>query len=205
MGIPKSTLSEWLKTSGWSAKVKRTLIQKAKRGHKIRLQELNSIRGQHLIRLYQQARHEAEDEFKDFKFHPAFISGVVIYWGEGERTSRNLIRVANTDPLMIRLFVNFLQEVCGVPKGKIRAHILLYPDLNSMECKNFWVQQSSLPLENFNKSVLIEGRHKTRRLPYGVCYITVCSTYLKQKMDVWLTLLPKELIKKEYYAGVVQR
>jgi predicted transcriptional regulator len=198
--IPKSTLSDWLHKTRWSTKVKRILAEKAKTKNVIRLRELDKIRGVHLKKLYQEAQDEARKEFENFKFHPTFISGVVIYWGEGDRSSRFLIRVANTDPLMIRLFAKFLLEVCGVPKERIRAHILLYPDLNPEVCKHFWIKESGLRLENFNKSVTIEGRHKTRRHPYGVCYIAVASTYLKQKMLIWLDLLPKELMKSSYYA-----
>ncbi len=87
----------------------------------------------------------------------------------------------------------------GISKEKIRIYVLIYPDLNPDECKNFWIKQSGLPDKNFNRCVVIQGRHKTRRLPYGVCNINVSSTYLKEKMFVWLTLLPKEFIKNKYY------
>ncbi|OHA69234.1 MAG: hypothetical protein A3J68_01100 [Candidatus Wildermuthbacteria bacterium RIFCSPHIGHO2_02_FULL_48_16] len=198
--IPKSTLSDWLHKTRWSIKVKGILAEKAKTKNIIRLRELTKIRGIHLNKLYQEAQDEAKKEFESFKLHPTFISGVVIYWGEGDRSSRFLVRVANTDPLMIRLFVKFLLEICGIPREKIRAHILLYPDLDPEACKHFWVKKSGLQLENFNKSVTIKGRHKTRRLPYGVCYVAVSSTYLKEKMLTWLDLLPKELLKSSYYA-----
>ena len=197
--IPKSTLSDWLHKTRWSTKVRRILAEKAKTKNTIRLRELTKIRGVYLKKLYQEARSEAKKEFENFKLHPTFISGVVIYWGEGDRSSRFLTRVANTDPLMIRLFVKFLLEICGIPRKKIRAHILLYPDLNPEICKHFWIKKSGLQLENFNKSVIIKGRHKTRRLPYGVCYIGVSSTYLKEKVLTWLDLLPRELMKSNYY------
>ncbi len=201
LGVPKSTLSEWLKSSTWSNKVKKDLTEKAKRNHTVQLRRLGAIRNAHLAKLYRQARHEAKEEFEYFKFHPLFISGVALYWGEGAKTARGILRIGNTDPGMILLFVKFLEKICGIPKKEIKAHILLYPDLDAENCKNFWSQKSSLPIKNFNKCVTIHGRHKTRRLPYGVCYITVCSTYLTEKMNVWLTILPKELIKESIVRG----
>jgi predicted transcriptional regulator len=202
LGVPKSTLSDWLRKTQWSKKIKRILAEKAQEKNTIRLRNLNKIRGEHLARLYREARNEAREEFEYFKLYPTFISGIALYWGEGDKLSRHLIRIGNIDPLMIRIFVEFLCEVCGIPKKAIRAYVLLYPDLDPNKCKDFWIKKSGLSAENFNKCVVIRGRHKTRRIPYGVCYVSVSSTYLKEKMRIWLTLLPKELVKKSYYLRV---
>lgn len=201
LGVPKSTLSDWLHKTHWSKKIKRILAAKAQEKNTIRLRNLNKIRGEHLARLYREARSEAKEEFEYFKLHPLFISGITIYWGEGDKLSRHQIRIGNIDPLMIRLFVKFLCEACGIPKKAVRAYILLYPDLDPDKCKDFWIKKSGLATKNFNKCVVIQGRHKTRRLAYGVCYVGITSTYLKEKMRVWLTLLPRELVKNCYYRG----
>ncbi len=198
LGVPKSTLSDWLSKNQSSIKIKHRLSENSQKKNTIRIRSLNKIRKKNLDKLYQEAREEAKKEFEYFKFHPLFISGTTIYWGEGDRSSRHLIRVGNIDPFMIRLFVKFLREVCGVSKIKIRAHILIYPDLDAEKCKNFWIERSGLSAENFNKTVAIEGRHKTRRIPHGVCYVGISSTYLKEKMNIWLSLLPKALLKNKY-------
>lgn len=199
LSVPKSTLSDWLRDTSWSSKIKRILASKAKKQNTIRLHELNKIRKDHLARLYREARKEAKEEFEHFKFHPTFITGMAIYWGEGDKATKHVVRVANIDPLMIRLFVKFLREVCGVSKEKIRAHVLIYPDLDPIECRKFWINKSGLSASNFNKCVVIKGRHKTRRVPYGVCNIGVSSAYLKEKIFLWLALLPKELQRGSYY------
>jgi len=202
LGVPKSTLSDWLSKTHWSKKIKRILAKKALEKNTIRLHNLNKIRGEHLARLYREARNEAKEEFEQFKLYPTFISGIAIYWGEGDKLSRHLVRIGNIDPLMIQVFVKFLCEVCGMPKKAIRAYILLYPDLDPNKCKDFWIRKSGLVAENFNKCVVIQGRHKKKRIPYGVCYVGVSSTYLKEKIRIWLTLLPKELVKKNRYLRV---
>jgi hypothetical protein len=101
---------------------------------------------------------------------------------------------------MIRLFINFLYKICGISKKRIRASILIYPDINEKISKEFWIKQSKLSNENFNKSIVIKGRHKTKRTRYGVCTVGICSTYLKEKIRVWLKMLPKELVKEIYYS-----
>ena len=205
LNIPKSTLSGWLRDVTWSRKIKKTLSEKAKEQNKIRIRKLNNIRGKNLERLYLKAEKEAKDEFKFFKLFPLFILGLSIYWGEGDRRSKNLVRVSNTDPLMIKLFLKFLTEVCGVKQEQVYASILLYPDLDEQKCKKFWIKNAGLLEENFNKSILIKGKHKTNRLRYGVCTVGISSTYLKRKIGIWLVLLPKEFTKgkQDLLAGVV--
>lgn len=200
--IPKSTLSDWFKESGWSAKIKDTLVQKAKEKSSVHIHALNKVRGKHLARLYQNAETEAKIEFETLKFHPLFITGISIYWGEGDKSTSYQVRVANIDPAMIKIFVKFLREVCNVPKQRIRAHLLLYPDLDPALCMDYWIKNSGLSRRNFTKSVVIKGKHKTRRIPYGVCYPTVSSTYLKKKINIWLKLLPRELLRNAYYSRV---
>jgi hypothetical protein len=141
LGIPKSTLSYWLKDIKWSTIIKDDLSRAITEKSIIRLRQLNSIRGRHLSKLYLEAQSEARDEFELFKFHPTFISGISIYWGEGDKLTRHLIRMGNIDPRMIKLFIKFLVEVCGVSRGKIRAHLLLYPDLDKKLCRSFWIKK----------------------------------------------------------------
>ena len=99
--IPKSTLSGWLKKIHWSDKIKHKLTEKAKEKSTIRLCSLNKIYRRYLSKIYEEARIEAKQEFEYFKLHPLFVSGITIYWGEGDKLSRHQIRVGNTDPLMI--------------------------------------------------------------------------------------------------------
>jgi hypothetical protein len=192
--IPKSTLSDWLSKDKKSGELKQVLIKKSAQQGKARLLKLNKIRGRHLEKAYQEARKEAKKEFEYFKLHPLFISGITIYWGEGDKISKHLIRIGNTDPAMIKVFVKFLLGICGIKKENIRAYVMIYPDLKETDCENFWIKESELKKGNFNKCVTIKGRHKTKRLPHGVCYISTGSTYLKEKINIWLSLLPKELI-----------
>jgi hypothetical protein len=169
---------------------------------KSRIEKLNTTRGKRLETVYKKAEKEARTEFKELKFHPLFVSGISLYWGEGTRTSKHTLRLSNIDPKMIRVFIKFLTVICGVPREKVRIYLFIYPDLNAETCVDFWKKELKLKKENFNKCTTIQGRHKTKRLKYGVCTVLVSSTYLVKKMHIWLTLIPSELINT-YKAGLV--
>lgn len=200
--IPRSTLSEWFNGEGWSAEIRAKLDQAAREGHRVRIIELDRIRGIGLAKAYEDARLEAVKELAVLKYHPLFVAGVMIYWGEGDKRGKNQVRIANTDPTMVLVFVKFLKEVCGIPEDDIRASLLVYPDLDEVLCREHWSKESGIPMQNFRKSTRILGRHKTQRLGYGICNVYVSSSYLKKKILEWIRLLPKELMAGEYYASI---
>jgi hypothetical protein len=198
MGVPRSTLSEWFGSQNWSKDISRELIKKAQKGHVVRIQELNRVRGENLKKLYQQAEKEAEEDFSTLKYHPLFIAGLMIYWGEGNKASPYRVGIANTEPRMIKLFVHFLRTVCSMDLSKINAWILIYPDLNVDECMKYWVENSGLGKDSFHKTMAIVGKHKTRKLSYGVCSVGVSSAYLKRKIMKWIELLSEDLVQENY-------
>ena len=169
----------------------------------MRIQRLNRIRGAQLRKAYRDAAIEARQEFQALKHHPLFIAGIMVYWGEGDRVSGHGVRIANTDPQMMRLFVVFLRHVCQIPMDRIHAWVLVYPDLDAKRCREYWAEHSGIPIHNFTKCITIGGRHKTNRLHYGVCNVGISSKYFKQKILVWLERLPAELLSRRYYAGLV--
>ena len=166
----------------------------------VRIVELNKIRGVHLEKLYLQARLEAREDFDALKYHPSFIAGVMLYWGEGDKASLHRVALTNTDPTMIKIFMIFLKDVCGIEEHKIKAWILLYPDLHEPTCKEYWINEAGLQNIAFNKSIITEGRHKTKRLGHGVCTVHVSSRYFKEKMLLWISLFPDMLNSKELYS-----
>jgi len=194
LNVPKATLSDWFSKLPWSNELSDTLNEKNKKANKARFVELSKIRGENLDKIYNQARKEAAEEFDLLKHHPLFVSGVIIYWTEGDKISPSF-RVTNTDPLMIKLFVRFLLEICRMPKNKIRINLLLYPDLNPDSCISYWSKETGLDSEHFAKSTVIQGRHKTRKLQYGICILYLPSRFLKEKMLIWMNLLPKYLVQ----------
>lgn len=200
--IPKSTLSDWFTQQAWSQEIRKKLTSARQAEHTLRIRALDKERGENLKKVYAEAEEEARQELETLKYDPLFISGIMLYWGEGEKAPRHAVKLSNTDPKLIQLYVRFLTHSCRIPIEKIKAHILIYPELEERTCRAYWSKIARIPWENFTKSVLIRGRNPTRRLNWGVCIITVSSTYFKHKMLEWIRLLPEELLGKGYYENI---
>lgn len=200
--IPKATLSDWFGKTNWSRNIRGKLTTRAVTANSERIRELDRIRGAHLAKAYKEAREEARKEFEELKYNPLFIAGLMLYWGEGDKVTRHTTRLTNTDAEMIRLFVFFLTHACRVPKERIKASVLVYPDLSMTTCLTYWSKMSGIKRDNFTKCIAIRGRHKTKRLPNGVCIIVVSSSYFKTKILEWMGSLPRELMSREYYGNM---
>ena len=186
LGVSKGTLSFWFKGFDWSQDL-------AKYNHvfnyspeKILL--MHKARGRKLGKLYEEMRIQAEQEFDLHKNETLFIAGLIAYAGEGDKTHDNLLRIANTDPRIHLIFKRFIEMYYPQFAEKLRVSILLYPDLDSSECLQWWSASLSIPVEQFHKPVRIIGRHKTRRLQYGVASLIISSTSFKVKIRRLLDL-----------------
>ncbi len=197
LNIPKSTVSGWLSDLKWSQEIKNNLTKKALYIAKKRLLLINKERTEKWRKWRQQFKEEAIAEFPKLKNNNLFVAGIMLYWAEGDNSEKSrVVRLTNTDPRMIKLFINFTQKICRVPKNEIKMTLILYPDLNDNTCKNYWSSFLDIPLEQFYKTQFIKGRHPTKRLVNGICMIKIGGSGLKEKIITWINLL------SESYNGI---
>lgn len=108
--------------------------------------------------------------------------GIGIYWGEGEKVSKNAIRVANTNPALLRTFISFLLQTCGLEYRKLTFSIVCFNDTDPEVAKEYWTKELETREGKFGKIVQIppqgKGTYK-RKSQYGVCTIAVSNSKLK--------------------------
>lgn len=192
LGIPKSTLSDWFRALAWSKVVKLRLTKRANFMARKRMRIMAKANKERWLKWRKQHQLEAIKEFPKLKRDPLFISGIMLYWAEGDNNLKNAnVRLTNTDPRMIRLFIKFAESVCNVPRKNIRLALILYPDIKEAECKNYWSDFTKIPLDQFYKTQFIYGKHPTKRLTNGICMVKIGGAGLKEKISAWIDLYSK--------------
>lgn len=185
LGIARSTLSDWFSHEDWSQVLRQHLV-------KTTGTVVSRFQRQRWETWRERFRQEARIEFNTLKKNPLFIAGIMLYWGEGDsRVSNGMVRLVNTDPRMIALYCSFLRNVIHVPENKIKASLVLYPDLSNEACIDYWSVVTKIPRERFHKTQFINGRHPTKKTMHGMCTIYVSGRGLKEKIVVWTDLLYK--------------
>ncbi len=193
LGVPLSTLSEWFKDDPESNKVFEILKEKYKGISREKLKVMYRARLKNIELEDKDIEKSAREEFVILLKNPLFVAALALYWGEGDKMSKYNSRLSNVDPKLIKVYYRFLTEVCHFPQNRIKSWLLLYPDLNETESKKYWVTNACLPKDNFTKSIVIKGKHKSKRLSFGVCNTGVGSRAFKKKLLIWIDMLAEEL------------
>lgn len=194
-GISRSTLSYWFRKEGWSEEVKNRLTQDAISNATARIISLNRVRGIGLQFKYAKAADEARVEFKKFLKSPLFVVGVSIYWGEGDKGSSGRIKVSNTDPSMLRLYLRFLEVFCDISKDSLRAWVITHPNLDVKDPEMYWAKELDFKPKNFYKTTVIRGKSRKGRFQNGICALGVSNLYTKRKILTWISLLESQILK----------
>jgi hypothetical protein len=115
-------------------------------------------------------------------------AGCMLFWAEGSR-ARNTVDFVNSDPAMIKVFVQFLRSCYAVPDSKIALTCNLFADHESRqrEIEDFWLELVGLPRTRLRKTTVnryskYSKKKRRNKLPYGTCRFTVCDTQLVQNL-----------------------
>lgn len=102
-----------------------------------------------------------------------YNSAVMLYWGEGAKSQRTRVDLANGDEKMIKLFLKALREVFRIDESRLRGHIYCYGDQDVRKLEIYWSKLLNIPLNKFIKSYVRKDFNpkKKGKLPHGVMHI----------------------------------
>ena len=193
LNVSRSTLCEWFRNEVWSDHITKSNTNSHIKRSTEHLIKLNEGRKRILEIKYNQVEIDAANEFEKFKTDPLFMAGLMLYAGEGDRLDRCSIRFANIDFDLHKIFLNFIDHFMNIDNKRIKFGLLLYPDLNVEQCKKKWSSELKISQENFHKPQVIFGKHKTRRLHFGVGTVIISDSFLKRKLLYWINKAKKEI------------
>jgi len=123
--------------------------------------------------------------------------GLGIYWGEGNKNPKiPSLRIANTDPDLIRIFLHFLKSVYGLSEKRFSYSIVSFNDINPEDARLYWAKKLKINPKKFGKITIIptqgKGTYK-RKSKFGVCTVQGNNSKLRR-----LVILELDRIKQKY-------
>ncbi len=138
------------------------------------------------------------------KYNLRQIIGIILWWTEGTKAYRDKrwengwiypVDVTNTNPEIIKVFLEFLRKDIGVNESRLKLQLQIHEGDDQKEMESYWSKITKIPKSRFTKTII---RPKGRKIGQttGTCKIRSSdkNTYIKLN-----NLLKKvlDLLKKE--------
>lgn len=207
LGVPKSTLSGWFTGLVISDEARKRIETRARKKSLAGLVRRNKNQTRLAQLRARETRKTAAREVRPLSNKTILILGAALYWAEGYKKpivrngkilTHHAVSLTNSDPALVRAFLKFLREYCGVPEEKIKAGIRIFPHQNRVHIERYWQQLTSIKLENFQKSRHTIsrsslGKKPFNQLPHGVIQVQVNDTKLYHRIMGYIEGIKKHI------------
>ena len=170
LGIPKSTLSNWLSDVPLSEEQRATLSKRSEEGIRSRAVAIRASR----IRRTEVLQAEAASEIGAMTDRELFLLGVALYWCEGTKEKPwgrpAQMGFINSDPDVIRLFLRWLQLV-GVQHADLIFRLSIHESADIEAAHRFWEAVVDAEESQWRRPNLTRHRPSTVRQNVGPSYV----------------------------------
>lgn len=170
VSVSKSTLSLWLAEMPLS----KEMISELRDKNPIRIEKFRSTMKKKKDLNFQKVLHLEKQKIGTITKRELYLMGMVLYWAEGTKSWNSQTELTNSDPEVIRIFMEWLIQN-NVPKDKLKIRLHLYSDMDQEKEISFWSKFLKIPKNQFRKPMIkqslksrisYKGRHG-----HGTCQI----------------------------------
>lgn len=111
-----------------------------------------------------------------------FGLGLGLFWGEGSKRNLHAVRLSNSDPALVKHFIDFLTDIYNIDRKKLKFQLQTYDDLNHEELMCFWTKYLSIEKNQFYKTTILKRRGKgtyIKKMEYGVLILNFGNVRLR--------------------------
>jgi hypothetical protein len=112
--------------------------------------------------------------------------GIGLYWGEGNKMNNHAVRLGNTDPDLLKKFLQFLHTFYKIDSSRLRFGLQIFTDIDPDSAKLHWSEKLSIPPAQFQKITVSKSLHKNgtyrKKSQYGVLTIYFSNMKLRDSI-----------------------
>src|SRR3984893_42463 len=153
VGVPTSTLSQWLKDVPLTEAPRIAIEQ---RNVAARARTIEALRGRRKAR-QEHTSKAAAGQIQELAESELFVAGVVAYWAEGAKSkpwsASPSVMLLNSDPGMIRLFLAWLPLLVIGPE-RLSFRVSIHESADVEAAVAFWAEVVDVPANQFMRSTL---------------------------------------------------
>ena len=116
--------------------------------------------------------------------------GIGLYWGEGNKACKTAVRLGNTDPKLLKIFMKFLMTFFSIPRKDFHFGLQIFTDIDPEEALQYWMKTLHISRDQFYKpTVTISGSIGTYRKKSRHGVLTVYYNNVKVR-NLLVSLMP---------------
>jgi hypothetical protein len=139
-------------------------------------------------------------KFKKLSNQTMFVSGLILYLGEGSKTDKYTTSLTNTDPRIIKFFMKWLVKFYKVPKEKLKIFLQLYPTMDIDKEINFWLNVLGLNKEQLYKPYIRKIHASSfsykESFRHGTCALSYSKSVIKREVIMGIKALTDSIFEK---------
>lgn len=191
--LPKSTLATWCSGVKISSAFRDSYKEKKlQRMHLAQVASLK-VRKKKKDEYFQSLKRENIIIVKALKNNAAAkLVLAALFLGEGSKNTKGTLVFANSNPGIIRLFLNLLRRCYIVKESSLRCTVQCRADQNTFSLEKFWSHQTKIPPQQFYRSRIDPrsiGKISKFKQYKGVCRIDYLSAHTYHDLTVLANML----------------
>ena len=134
------------------------------------------------------------------------LASLIIWWCEGTKKRKDKrwknsynspIEVTNTNPKIIKIFIDFLRDDLLIPNENLRGQIQIHNGDDQAKIEAFWSKISGISITQFNKTIIRERGNKIGK-NHGTFKVRMYDKMIYKKIE---ELLQEELRQFKFISG----
>jgi len=191
LGVSKSSVSYWVRDISLSKKALLRIQNKLTAGQKAAVEAKRRQTQEKWQRSYQWAQNILKETSQTD--NTKLLICAVVFWCEGTKKPTQGLNFTNSDPNLIRYFLELIRECFSVDESKFRVSLHLHNYHNKENAIKFWSEVTKIPEDQFLKPYQKPNTSKRYRDGYQGCVnIRYFDTNLGRKLLALGELITKQ-------------
>jgi len=186
LGVPKSTLSYWLRGFPLSEERILELRRQGWKKAEVKIERFCAAMRKKKELKEREIFNKYKKRFDKLSKDTFFVAGLMLYLGEGDKKNYNRISLANTDPEIIKFFIKWMVDFFDIIREKITVQLHLYENMDIEKEKEFWKNKLGFQENQFYRPSirkLQKGSFSYKEsFRHGTCAIYVLGVEKKREL-----------------------
>jgi len=152
LGVPKSTLSYWLREFPLNEKRILELRRQGWKKGEVARERFRATMRKKQKEKCRQVYERYKKKLAKLSEDAFFVAGLMLYLGEGDKSHYAQISLSNTDSKIIKFFIQWLIDFFGVAKKEMKAELHLYENMDIKKEHKFWQKELGFRKNQFYKT-----------------------------------------------------